>query len=50
MTIKLIGYPPSTATLRVIICLREVGIPYELEPPASFQSLKDEDYIANKHA
>ncbi|CAG8835218.1 33075_t:CDS:2, partial [Gigaspora margarita] len=29
--------------------LHELGLPYELEPPASYQSLKDEDYIANKH-
>ncbi|CAG8689508.1 24824_t:CDS:2 [Cetraspora pellucida] len=49
MTIKLIGFLISTSTLRVIICLKELGIPYELEPPASFQSLKDKDYIANKH-
>ncbi|CAG8631206.1 20630_t:CDS:2 [Cetraspora pellucida] len=50
MTIKLIGYPISTPTLRVVICLKELGIPYEFEPPASFQALKDKDYIANKHA
>ncbi|KAF0497514.1 glutathione S-transferase [Gigaspora margarita] len=49
MTIRLIGYSASGPTLRVIICLKELGLPYELEPPASYQSLKDEDYIANKH-
>ncbi|RIB13571.1 glutathione S-transferase [Gigaspora rosea] len=49
MTIRLIGYSALYPTLRVIICLKELGLPYELEPPASYQSLKDEDYIANKH-
>ncbi|CAG8829348.1 15191_t:CDS:2, partial [Racocetra persica] len=49
MTIKLIGYTASGPVLRVIICLRELGLSYELEPPATYQSLKDEDYIANKH-
>ncbi|CAG8853815.1 2991_t:CDS:2 [Gigaspora margarita] len=49
MTIKLIGQSFSGPTVRVIICLKELGLPYELEPPASMQSLKDEDYIANKH-
>ncbi|CAG8831059.1 38727_t:CDS:2 [Gigaspora margarita] len=49
MTIRLVGYSFSGPVLRVIICLKELGLPYELEPPASYQSLKDEDYIANKH-
>ncbi|KAF0547202.1 glutathione S-transferase [Gigaspora margarita] len=49
MTIKLIGKSLSIPTVRVIICLKELGLPYELESPASLQSLKDEDYIANKH-
>ncbi|CAG8787348.1 6301_t:CDS:1, partial [Cetraspora pellucida] len=49
MTIKLIGYAASGPTARVIITLKELGIPYELDPPASFQSLKDDDYIKNKH-
>ncbi|CAG8559339.1 20186_t:CDS:2 [Racocetra persica] len=49
MTIKLVGFPISTATLRVIICLKELAVPYELDPPPSFQSIKDDDYIANKH-
>ncbi|KAF0469194.1 glutathione S-transferase [Gigaspora margarita] len=49
MTIRLIGYSFSGIVMRVIICLKELCIPYELDPPASYKSLKDEDYIANKH-
>ncbi|CAG8551662.1 19298_t:CDS:2 [Cetraspora pellucida] len=49
MTIKLIGYAASGPTTKVIITLKELGIPYELDPPATYQSLKDDDYIKNKH-
>ncbi|CAG8811337.1 1393_t:CDS:2 [Gigaspora margarita] len=49
MTIKVIGFARSTNTLRVISCLNELGIPYQLEPPADFAAIKKDDYLANKH-
>ncbi|CAG8608381.1 2504_t:CDS:2 [Cetraspora pellucida] len=49
MSIKLIGFPSSGPLLRVIITLRELGLPYELEIPANIQAIKEEDYIKNKH-
>ncbi|CAG8698921.1 31127_t:CDS:2 [Racocetra persica] len=50
MTIKLIGLKRSTATLSVIVCLNELGLPYQLEVPANFSvDIKSEDFLANKH-
>ncbi|CAG8566751.1 7998_t:CDS:2 [Scutellospora calospora] len=49
MTIKLIGYSRSPYTLRVIECLHELGLPYQLDSPANFQDLKSEDFLATKH-
>ncbi|CAG8795749.1 5066_t:CDS:1, partial [Gigaspora margarita] len=49
MTIKLIGFPYSGPTMKVIITLRELGLPYEFETPANFEVLKTEDFLANKN-
>ncbi|CAG8558712.1 5890_t:CDS:1, partial [Dentiscutata heterogama] len=49
MTIKVIGFSRSTNTLRVIACLNELGIPYQLDTPANFGVIKEKDYLANKH-
>ncbi|CAG8806914.1 18393_t:CDS:1, partial [Gigaspora margarita] len=49
MTIKLIGYLYSGPTMRIIITLRELGLPYEFEPPANYEDLKTEDFLANKN-
>ncbi|RIB13992.1 thioredoxin-like protein [Gigaspora rosea] len=49
MTIKLIGYLYSGPTMRIIITLRELGLPYEFETPANFEVLKSEDFLTNKN-
>ncbi|CAG8695287.1 19319_t:CDS:2, partial [Racocetra persica] len=49
MTIKLIGYPGSSPSLRVSMTLKELGLPYEFEVPANIQELKTDDFLANKH-
>lgn len=49
MTIQLTGFAGSTCTLRVIATLKELDIPYEFTPPASFQDIKTPEYLATKH-
>ncbi|CAG8513966.1 33804_t:CDS:2 [Racocetra persica] len=49
MTLKIIGFEVSSNTLSVIACLNELGLPYQIENPASWHALKEEDFLANKH-
>ncbi|CAG8725650.1 12936_t:CDS:2 [Dentiscutata erythropus] len=49
MAIKLIGFPQPPNTLRVVLTLNELGLPFELEPVTDIQTIKTEDFIANKH-
>ncbi|KAF0493924.1 glutathione S-transferase [Gigaspora margarita] len=49
MTVKIVGFEVSPGVLSVMMCLHELGVPYQIENPASWQALKDEDFIANKH-
>ncbi|CAG8608362.1 2503_t:CDS:2 [Cetraspora pellucida] len=50
MTIKLVGISKSSTTFTVIICLNELGLPYQLDTPVDFPAdTKTEDYLANKH-
>ncbi|KAF0347944.1 glutathione S-transferase [Gigaspora margarita] len=50
MTIRLIGFGNSVCTIRVILCLKELGLSYKLTPHAGgYAALKDKDYLANEH-
>ncbi|RIA83115.1 glutathione S-transferase [Glomus cerebriforme] len=49
MTIQIIGFAKSTCTLKVIATLKELGIPYEITPPATFADIKTPEYLATKH-
>ncbi|CAG8484007.1 5482_t:CDS:2 [Dentiscutata heterogama] len=49
MAIKLIGFPQSPNTLRVVLTLNELGLPFELEPVTDIKTIKTEDFLANKH-
>ncbi|CAG8798611.1 16870_t:CDS:2 [Dentiscutata erythropus] len=49
MAIKLIGFAQSPTTARVVLTLNELGLPYELEGVTDIQTIKTEDFIANKH-
>ncbi|CAG8804827.1 23752_t:CDS:1, partial [Racocetra persica] len=49
IAIKFIGYPGSVSTLSITITLKELDLFYKIEVLANIQSLKDEDFIANKY-
>lgn len=49
MAIQIIGFPMSTCTLRVLATLKELGVSYEITPPADFSEIKTPEYVATKH-
>ncbi|CAG8510890.1 22484_t:CDS:2 [Dentiscutata erythropus] len=49
MAIKLIGFPQPPNTLRVVLTLNELDLPFEFESVTDFKTIKTEDFIANKH-
>ena len=48
MSIKLIGFPGSTCTLRVLATLYELGLSYEIVVP-EFADIKKPEYLSTKH-
>jgi glutathione S-transferase len=49
MAIQIHGYPISTYCLVLFHVLKELGLPYEVVQPSSFEEIKSPEYLATKH-
>ncbi|EJD00506.1 glutathione S-transferase [Fomitiporia mediterranea MF3/22] len=48
MAVKIVGVPVSTCTRAVTVALKEINVPYEIEP-VDFANMKSNEYIEQKH-